>query len=124
MPAGLLAEATPTPGALGLSGIGTAPVIPPAVDNGARVTCKVGGPKRKRRLACTLKYKTKRTKVTWRLALGKRTIAKGDAKPRRGRAAIKVAPKRGLKKGRYKLTVTVSGGGTKAVKATRTVRIR
>jgi hypothetical protein len=91
------------------------------------MTCKVGGPKKKRRVTCTVQYakaESKKRMASWRLAAGKRTAGKGRAVVRKGKATIKAGGKRGLGAGRYKLKVTLKIPGRKAVVLTKTIRVR
>jgi hypothetical protein len=49
------------------------------------------------------------TRATWRLRRGKRTVARGVTTVRRGRLAFDLARVRGLRAGRYVLTVKLAG---------------
>jgi hypothetical protein len=87
------------------------------------VTCKLSKSKKKPKITCKVTYKTKRTRAAWRLTRGKRTVAHGVAKARNGRAAVDTGALRGLRRGSYRLTITLSGGGSKSVVSTSVIRV-
>jgi hypothetical protein len=97
------ANGTPgTPGAQGPSG-------PAGRD--ASVTCKV--PKAKKgqvKVSCTVSQagaSRQSSRAAWRLARGKRTVARGGTNVRRGRLALDLAHLPGVHRGRYVLTVRI-----------------
>jgi FG-GAP-like repeat len=77
----------------------------------ATVTCKV--PKARKgqvKVTCTVKQsgaERKSSRASWRLARGKRTVAHGTTTVRRGRLALDLARLRGVRHGRYVLTLKI-----------------
>ena len=75
---------------------------------------KKGGTK----VTCTVAYmdaSTTAKRATWRLSRGRRTVARGVTRVRKGRLAVHVARQRRLRRGRYVLTVKFAGTAIKEV---------
>jgi hypothetical protein len=80
------------------------------------------------KVACTVTYKTPgakaRSRAAWRLTRGKRTVARGTANVRRDHVALDTGRLRGVRPGRYTLTLTVTGPDGPVAVLAQSVRIR
>jgi phospholipase C len=102
----------------------TTPTPPPPLPKLKSLSAKRHGKK----VSITLKFTgvtTSAGKITVKLTLakGKTTIAKGSGTVRSGKVALTLKAERPVKKGRYKLTVSVSQAGRTA-KLSRTVKLK
>jgi len=96
-------------------------INPPALTLlSAKLTgCKVT---KSKRVQCTLGSGDAVTSATMTLKKGKKTIAKATVKPKSGKLSLKLKKK--LKKGSYKLTVTLKDAAGDTRKITKTIKIK
>jgi hypothetical protein len=89
----------------------------------ARVTCKPKGTK-KVKVKCVVTFAKALAKASWRLSRAGRTVARGIAPMRRGRASLDFSHLAGVRPGLYTLKVSIARPHASALRIEQTVRLR
>ena len=118
------------PGGTGTPTGGGATTPPPVGTTTRRATladarvrsCKRIGKGKKARVKCTLKSSGAVRRATIKVTRGKKTVARGTVKPRKGALTIKL--KRKLRAGKYKVAITVRDAAGKKRTLRTTLKVR